>query len=200
LFKKQAGEIVFAFHPLFVLNYIREVFKMILSGKKIHEEIKAGHIKISDFDPKRLGPNSYNLRLSREVCTYMVDYRGLDMKQQYACWQRTIPDEGFVMDVNNLYLCKTVEETFTNKYVPMIEGRSSVGRLGLFVHVTAGFGDVGFRGQWTLEIIPTIPIRVYPFVEICQIYFHTIEGDFALYDGKYQRSHQVQSSKLYEEF
>ena len=64
----------------------------------------------------------------------------------------TIPEDGFVLNPNQLYLARTVERTETHNLVPMLEGRSSVGRLGLFVHVTAGFGDVGFCGFWTLEM------------------------------------------------
>lgn len=101
----------------------------------------------------------------------------------------------------NLYLGRTVEHTSTNRYVPMLEGRSSVGRLGLFIHVTAGFGDIGFSGYWTLEIVPTIPVRIYPGVQICQIYFHTICGKADLYTGgKYQNNTGIQPSMLYKEF
>jgi dCTP deaminase len=83
----------------------------------------------------------------------------------------------------------------------MLEGRSSIGRLGLFVHVTAGFGDVGFSGYWTLEMFCIQPIRIYPNVEICQIYYHTIEGEYDSYiSGKYQNNKGVQPSLLYKDF
>ena len=83
----------------------------------------------------------------------------------------------------------------------MLEGRSSVGRLGMFVHVTAGFGDVGFQGYWTLEIICVQPIRIYAGVEICQIYYHTLQGDYESYtSNKYQNNQEVQPSMLYKDF
>jgi dCTP deaminase len=83
----------------------------------------------------------------------------------------------------------------------MLEGRSSIGRLGLFVHVTAGFGDVGFSGFWTLEIFCVQPIRIYAGVEICQIYYHSIEGEYELYkSGKYQNNTGIQPSLLYKDF
>ena len=83
----------------------------------------------------------------------------------------------------------------------MLEGRSSVGRLGLFIHVTAGFGDVGFAGYWTLEMFCIHPIVIYPNVEICQIYYHTIQGEYQKYDsGKYQNNTGVQPSMLYKDF
>ena len=83
----------------------------------------------------------------------------------------------------------------------MLEGRSSIGRLGLFVHVTAGFGDVGFKGFWTLEIFAVQPIRIYPNVPICQIFYHTIQGDFTEYKSeKYQNNQGIQPSLLYRDF
>ncbi len=83
----------------------------------------------------------------------------------------------------------------------MIEGRSSIGRLGLFVHVTAGFGDVGFAGYWTLEMFCIQPIKIYPNVQICQIYYHDILGDYEPYkDGKYQNNTGIQPSLLYKDF
>ena len=100
-----------------------------------------------------------------------------------------------------LYLGRTVEYTETHNLVPMLEGRSSVGRLGLFVHVTAGFGDVGFKGYWTLEIFCVQPIKIYPSVEICQIFYHSVEGDVDPYkSGKYQGNKDIQASMLYKDF
>ena len=100
-----------------------------------------------------------------------------------------------------LYLGRTLEFTETKGYVPMLEGRSSVGRLGLFIHVCAGFGDVGFKGYWTLEIHCIQPIRVYAGVDICQIYYHAIEGPYDEYvSGKYQNNTGIQPSLLYRDF
>ena len=83
----------------------------------------------------------------------------------------------------------------------MLEGRSSIGRLGLFVHVTAGFGDVGFKGFWTLEIFCIQPVKIYPSVEICQVYYHTIEGEIKNYSSqKYQNNRGIQSSLLFKDF
>jgi dCTP deaminase len=97
-------------------------------------------------------------------------------------------------------LGRTVERTETHNFVPMIEGRSSVGRLGLFVHVTAGFGDVGFCGYWTLEMFAVQPIRIYPGTQICQIIYHQICGDITEYvSNKYQHNRDIQPSLLYKE-
>jgi dCTP deaminase len=112
-----------------------------------------------------------------------------------------IPEEGLILEPGKLYLGRTVEYTKTDKFVPMLEGRSSIGRLGLFIHVTAGFGDIGFSGFWTLEIHCIQPVKIYPGVEICQIYYHSIEGEYEKYSsGKYQNNIGIQPSMLYKDF
>ena len=111
-----------------------------------------------------------------------------------------IPPEGIVLQPNQLYLGRTVERTETHNLVPMIEGRSSIGRLGLFVHVTAGFGDVGFCGYWTLEMFAVQPIRIFAGVAICQIFYHEIHGNFTEYNSdKYQNNTDIQPSLLFKE-
>lgn len=172
---------------------------MILSGCEIKKQIEAGTILIEPFDAKRLNPNSYNLRLHNELLVYTEPI--LDMKRPLATKALTIPEEGLVLRPGCLYLGRTSEYTATSSYVPMLEGRSSVGRLGLYIHVTAGFGDVGFAGYWTLEIQCVQPVRIYAMVEICQIYYHTIVGDYQLYaSGKYQNNRGIQPSLMYRDF
>ncbi len=171
---------------------------MILSGKEIKKHL-GKEICIEPFDEKLLNPNSYNLRLHNELLVY--DEEILDMKKPNKTKKIIIPEDGLVLQPGELYLGRTLEYTKTDKYVPMLEGRSSIGRLGLFIHVTAGFGDVGFNGYWTLEIHCVRPIRIYPNVEICQIYYHTIEGDYEPYSsGKYQNNQVIQPSLLYKDF
>lgn len=171
---------------------------MILSGKEIEKRL-GQDIKIDPFNPKQLNPNSYNLRLHDELLVY--ENPVLDMKKLNQTYKVTIPQDGLVLEPHRLYLGRTVEYTQTNNLVPMLEGRSSVGRLGLFVHVTAGFGDVGFSGFWTLEIFCIQPVKIYPNVEICQLYYHTIVGDFETYvSSKYQNNTSVQASLMYKDF
>lgn len=171
---------------------------MILSGKEIKRRL-GKEIFIDPFEEKRLNPNSYNLRLHNELLVY--DELVLDMKKPNQTEALTIPDSGLQLEPGKLYLGRTVEYTKTDNLVPMLEGRSSIGRLGLFIHVTAGFGDVGFSGYWTLEIFCVQPIVIYPNVEICQIYYHTIEGDYERYtSGKYQNNQGIQPSLLYKDF
>ena len=144
---------------------------MILSGHEIRNHLGTD-IVIDPFDERHLNPNSYNLTLHDELMTY--EEVVLDMAKANRVRRLTIPPEGLVLGPNQLYLGRTVERTETHNLVPMIEGRSSVGRLGLFVHVTAGFGDVGFCGYWTLEMFAVQPVRIYPGVPICQIFYHEI--------------------------
>jgi dCTP deaminase len=172
---------------------------MILSGKQI-KKIIGKEILIEPFSESKIGPNSYNLTLHNELLVYNNDDI-LDMKKKNKVRKITIPQTGLILQPGKLYLGRTVERTFTDKYVPMIEGRSSMGRLGLFVHITAGFGDIGFNGTWTLEMSCIQPIRIYPNIEVCQIYFYTIKGQYDIYKSdKYQNQIDIQASKMYKEF
>jgi len=172
---------------------------MILSGKEILNQIKAGNIIIDPFDEKYVNPNSYNLRLHNELLVYKDAV--LDMKKPLETEKMVIPETGLQLTPGRLYLGRTYEKTVTNGFIPLLDGRSSVGRLGLFIHVTAGFGDVGFAGYWTLEIQCIQPIIIYPMVEICQINYHKIYGEYDSYkSGKYQNNTDIQPSLLYKDF
>ena len=171
---------------------------MILSGKEILKHM-GKEIIITPFDEKRINPNSYNLSLADELLVY--EKEALDMKKPNPTKRIVIPEEGLLLEPNRLYLGRINEFTKTDRYVPMLEGRSSTGRLGLFIHVTAGFGDIGFAGYWTLEIFCVQPVRIYPNVEICQIYYHDIDGEYDLYSsGKYQNNSGIQASLMYKDF
>jgi dCTP deaminase len=170
---------------------------MILSGLEIRRHL-GGDIVIDPFDESKLNPNSYNLSLHDELMVY--EEVVLDMRRANLVRRIPIPTVGLVLRPNQLYLGRTVERTETRNFVPMIEGRSSVGRLGLFVHVTAGFGDVGFCGYWTLEMFAVQPVRIYPGVAICQIFYHDIRGPFVEYaSDKYQHNTDIQPSLLFKE-
>ena len=170
---------------------------MILTGSEIVRQL-GQDIRIDPFDTGKLNPNSYNLSLHHELLTY--EEVVLDMKRPNRVRRITIPEDGFVLNPQQLYLGRTIEFTETHNYVPMIEGRSSVGRLGLFVHVTAGFGDVGFCGYWTLEMYAVQPVRIYPGIPICQIFYHQVCGEVREYcSDKYQHNRDIQPSLLYKE-
>ena len=171
---------------------------MILSGLEIKKNL-GKKIIIDPFDENELNPNSYNLKLFDELLIY--EEKILDMKKKNKFKKIKIPRDGLIIYPGKLYLGRTLEFTETKDFVPMLEGRSSIGRLGMFIHVTAGFGDVGFKGYWTLEIHCIQPIKIYAGVSICQIYYHTIKGKYKNYcSGKYQDNSEIQPSLLYKDF
>ncbi|MGM9543762.1 MAG: dCTP deaminase [Romboutsia timonensis] len=167
---------------------------MILTGEEIKRRYNNGDIYIDNFDATKVNPNSYNLKLHNKLLIYD---NLLDMKKENKATEIIIPEDGFLLQPGRLYLGRTLERTETHNLVPMLEGRSSVGRLGVFIHATAGFGDVGFNGYWTLEISCVEPVIIYPNIDICQIYYHTVQGAITEYEGKYQNNEGIQESKLY---
>jgi dCTP deaminase len=170
---------------------------MILTGQEIRR-LLGDSIIIDPFDESQLNPNSVNLRLHDELMVY--EELVLDMKKPCRVRRVPIPPEGLVLAPHQLYLGRTMERTETHNFVPQIEGRSSVARLGLFVLVTAGFGDVGFSGYWTLPLFAAQPVRVYPGIPICQIFYHTVSGAITEYSSdKYKDNRDIQPSLLFKE-
>jgi len=170
---------------------------MILTGYEIKKRL-ATDIIITEFDDKRLNPNSYDLRLHDELMMYTdhcLDFKIDDKTETFK-----IPEDGLIIYPGILYLARTIEWTETYNLVPCIDGKSSVGRKGVSVHVTAGFGDIGFKGYWTLEMTCIHPVRIYPGMRICQIKYQTILGNYSKgYQGKYQNQDKIESSKSYED-
>lgn len=170
----------------------------ILGGEEIKLQRELGNIIITDFDPNRINPNSYNLTLNEKLLVYTEEV--LDMRKDNPTREIIIPEEGYILQPGTLYLARVNEFTETYGFVPIVEGRSSVGRLALSVHPSTGFGDNGFRGYFTLELTVTHPLRVYANEEICQIVFHTIEGKSIPYNGRYQDSEDVIACRLYKDY
>ena len=170
---------------------------MILTGKEIKKRL-GSDIVIEPYNEDQLNPNSYNLRLHNELMVYTSDV--LDVKQKNPTQTIVIPEEGYVLEPGQLYLARTAEYTETHGLVPMIIGRSSVGRLGITAHITSGFGDIGFCGYWTMQLTCVRPVRIYPDMRICQIFYHSVLGEYEEYNsGKYQGSDGIIPSKLYKE-
>lgn len=170
---------------------------MILSGNEIIKNIGT-NIIIEPFLQENINPNSYNLRLHNELMIYEDDI--LDASKQNKTKKILIPDDGYVLQPGQLYLGRSLEYTETHGFVPVLQGRSSMGRLGVTVHITAGFGDVGFCGYWTMQLTCIKPTKIYPQMKICQIYYQTILGEFEEYDSKkYQNNSSIQASRIYEE-
>ena len=148
---------------------------MILSDTKILACVESGEIVITPFDPKNMGGNSYDVHLSKHLAQY-ID-KEIDAKKHNEIRHFEIPEEGFVLKPGELYLGATLEYTETHKHVPFLEGKSSTGRLGIDIHATAGKGDVGFCGYWTLEISTSIPVRIYAGMPIGQLIYYIVDGN-----------------------
>ena len=148
---------------------------MILSDKRILEEIDNGNIIIEPFKRECLGTNSYDVHLGKHLATYRN--RVLDAKLHNEIDGFEIPKDGFVLQPNTLYLGVTMEYTETHRHVPFLEGKSSTGRLGIDIHATAGKGDVGFCNTWTLEITVVMPIRVYAGMPVGQMIYFNVDGE-----------------------
>lgn len=185
---------------------------MILTGPEILKQIETtGNITITPFDKGLINPASIDLRLGDQVAVYedWVEtfypgygkasrdapgdgrfYRALgnvlNTKREPQVKVFTIdPVAGWILNPGIGYLMHTLESVWTDRYVPVLDGKSSIGRLFITVHVTAGYGDPNFKGQYTLEVSVTHPIRVYPGMRIAQMRFHTMTGDYLPYDGNY---------------
>lgn len=143
------------------------------------EGIEAGQIVIEPFDRDCLGTNSYDVHLGKWLACYEDEV--LDARRHNKIRHFEIPEEGFVLRPGTLYLGVTQEYTETFNSVPFLEGKSSVGRLGIDIHATAGKGDVGFCNHWTLEISCTQPVRVYAGMPIGQLIYFAVEGDIENY-------------------
>ena len=152
---------------------------MILTDLKILESIEKKEIIIEPFVREDLGSNSYDVHLGR----YLAVYRNkvLDAKQHNEVDHFEIPEEGYVIHPGTLYLGVTEEYTETYNSVPFLEGKSSVGRLGIDIHATAGKGDVGFCNTWTLEISCVQPVRIYGGMPIGQLIYFALDGKVATY-------------------
>ncbi len=155
---------------------------MILTDQKILDCIKKGEIVIDPFDRECLGTNSYDVHLGHYLATYKDHV--LDARRHNQVNHITIPKEGILIHPGTLYLGVTLEYTESHRAVPFLEGKSSVGRLGIDIHATAGKGDVGFCNSWTLEISCTQPVRIYAGMPIGQLIYFTVDGSIERYYNK----------------
>lgn len=199
-----------------------------LLAKEIKSEIEAGNILVEPFIEENLAVNSIDVRLQDKLVTYMPieivliktgKYKGkykvtykqedldnviIDPKEDNETFEYDIPEEGLLLDKHLLYLGSTIEKAGSEKYVPMYEGRSSMARLGIQSHISAGFGDINFKSNWTLEIIVVHNTFLYPNMRIGQVYFQRVDED-ALedaikYKGKYGEQTSPQKSKSHLDF
>lgn len=152
---------------------------MILTDKEILKSIEEGQIVIEPFRQDCLGTNSYDVHLGKYLAIY-TDHE-LDARKHNTIQHFEIPEEGFVMKPGTLYLGVTEEYTETHDTVPFLEGKSSIGRLGIDIHATAGKGDVGFCNTWTLELSCVQPVRIYAGMPIGQLIYFKVDGNINNY-------------------
>lgn len=209
----------------------------ILLGHQIENDIKSGKIKIEPFNPNNIAINSIDVTILNKLVTYkpiklvktkngtvaMIDKEKLkemdayceilddiiiDPQKNNEIFEIKIPKDGIILMPNILYLGSTVEKAGSDYYIPMYEGRSSKARLGMQSHISAGFGDLGFKSNWTLEITVTQPLKVYPNERVGQVYFMEADDKEVLlanemkrgYNGKYKDQTEPQASKNHEDF
>ena len=177
---------------------------MILSDKKILEEMKKGNIVIEPFKRDKLGTNSYDVHLGKWLAVY--EDKILDAKTHNKIKTFEIPDQGYILQPGTLYLGVTQEYTETRNFVPFLEGKSSIGRLGIDIHATAGKGDAGFCNNWTLEISVKMAVRVYKEMPIGQLIYFEMDGEIEIpynkkLNAKYnQRTEYPVESMMFKNF
>jgi dCTP deaminase len=171
---------------------------MILTGPEIIKQVEADRIRISPFNVKQINPNSYNFRLGDTIKYYVNDVLDPKIKQDVKIIK--VDADGYVLNPGRIYLGHTFEVMGSDYYVPIIKGRSSSARLGLFIHVTADLIDIGSHNQWTLQLYAVQPIKVYPEMLIGQVTFWKVIGEIEKYKGKYQGSRGPCESQIYKDF
>lgn len=166
---------------------------MILTDQEILKALEKGEIVIDPFDPVNLGTNSYDVHLGNTLAVY--EDKVLDAKKHNKVKRINIPHDGFILEPNCIYLGVTAEYTETHKHVPFLEGKSSIGRLGIDIHATAGKGDVGYCNHWTLEISVHQPVKIYWGMPIGQIIYFEIKGEVEMpYHSKASSKYAVKTS------
>lgn len=170
---------------------------MILSDRSILEAIKSKNIVIEPYSRSCLGTNSYDVHLSKYLACYLDDI--IDAKKHNEVEHFEIEEGGIVLKPGKTYLGSTLEYTETREFVPFLEGKSSVGRLGIDIHATAGKGDVGFCNHWTLEISVSQPVRVYAGMPIGQLIYFKVAGDVEIdYSNKQSAKYNQRTLKPVE--
>src|SRR5471030_258611 len=172
---------------------LKLVIKMILTGSAIRQSIANKDIFFEPFDSRAINPNSINYRLGDRLHQVEVDHEN---KINHT----PVPFDGerFLLLKDKLYLGHTHEIIGSKKYVASLIGRSSIGRLGLFVQVSANLGQMGAIHRWTLELFPTQDIYVYPGQTIGQVSFWTTHGKPLAYSGWFGRHNIPMPSKQHD--
>lgn len=170
---------------------------MILTGQAIAESVGSGDIVIDPFKPDHVNPNSYNFTLGPSFRVYKDGV--LNPKEKNQTDEIWMKDGSIVLQPRRLYLAHTKERIGSTKYAPTYAARSSVARLGLFINLSASLGDIGFIGQWTIQLFALHPIRLYEGMAIGQMMFWQPKGKIELYEGKYQGAYGPIASRIHRD-
>ena len=171
---------------------------MILTGSEILKNVQEKKIEIDPFDEKMVNPNSYNFTLGNRLMVY--NNYVLDAKKENDVREIIIPESGITLAPGYIYLGHTREIIGSDYFVPIIRGRSSIGRLGLFTNITADLIDIGSINQLTLQLNAVQPVTVYPGMQIGQVTFWTTLGKIEKYKGKYNGARGPVASRMYMDF
>lgn len=171
---------------------------MILTGKEILLRHHKGEIVIDPFVKKNITTNSYDLTLGDEYLVYTSEV--LDPARENPYEIHKIPTDGLLLNKCDFVLSHSREIVGSDYYVPIIHGRSSIARLGLFIHVTADLIDIGSIGNITFQLYATMPVMIYAGMPIAQVSFWVTQGEIVLYDGKYKNSRGVRGSEIHQDF
>jgi dCTP deaminase len=171
---------------------------MILTGNEILRSTENKKIIIDPFNISQLNPNSYNFTLGNRLVIY--NNYILDTKKNNESREIIIPENGITLAVGTIYLGHTLEVIGSNYFVPIIRGRSSIGRLGLFINITADLIDIGSINQLTLQLNAVQPVTIYPGMQIGQVTFWQPLGEIKKYEGRYKESAGPVASKMYLDF
>jgi len=204
---------------------------MILLNSELKSAIDKNEI-VFDGNIENVGANSIDVTLHKTLKTYIpckiiqLEKNGkkynkiiedkekiddnffISMKEKNEVFVYDIPEDGLILSPNILYLGATNEKAGSDKFLPMYEGRSSTARLGFQSHLSAGFGDISFKSNWTLEIIVIHPLEIFPNARVGQVYFHETNEkaleqlffDNKQYNSKYNEQTIAQESKMYLDF
>jgi dCTP deaminase len=171
---------------------------MILTGSEILKNVENKKIIVDPFNASQLNPNSYNFTLGNKLVVY--NNYILDAKQNNEAREMLIPEEGITLATGTVYLGHTREIIGSDYFVPIIRGRSSIGRLGLFINITADLIDIGSISQLTLQLNAVQPVTIYSGMQIGQVTFWTPFGEIKKYDGRYKETDGPITSKMYMDF
>lgn len=163
---------------------------MILTGREIAKEVEKGNIEIDPFLTENINPNSYNYRLGDSIKILVGSEKTKPIFKEVL-----IPDNGLILEPHTVYLANTFEVIGSSKYAMSLIGRSSIGRLGLFLQISANLGHTNSKHKWTLELVAAHKIVVYKNMRIGQVSFWENCGEIMDYGGIYGKINHIKESQ-----